>query len=219
MNSFDTLLFDLDGTLTDSAPGITQCFRHTLAHMGLPEPDNITQILGPPLQSSFSELCGMDTAQTDEAVKFFRKHYSEKYLFVNSVYEGVPEMLEELKSHGIKLLVATCKAECFALRILEKFNLSYYFDFVGGADINGTRNTKEQVIEYVLESSGVSHKEKVLMIGDRMHDIDGAHEYGIPCLAVTWGYGSMEEFVEHNADFIADKPQDILNLIITQNCP
>lgn len=215
MNAFDTILFDLDGTLTDSAPGIIECFRHTLTHMGFPELDNIMQILGPPLQNSFSELCGMDTAQTDEAVKFFRRHYSEKYLFVNSVYEGVPQMLEELKSHGIKLLVATCKAEPYALRILEKFGLSRYFDFAGGADINGSRSTKAQVIEYVLGNSEVSKNSRILMVGDRMHDIQGAHQCGIPCAAAAWGYGNMAEFTEYNADFIAENPKDLLNLIIT----
>ncbi|MBE6856042.1 MAG: HAD family hydrolase [Ruminococcus sp.] len=214
MNSFDTILFDLDGTLTDSAPGIIECFRFTLAHMEFPEPDNIMQILGPPLQNSFSELCGMDSAQTDEAVKFFRRHYSEKYLFVNSVYEGVPQMLEELKSHGIKLLVATCKAESYALRILEKFGLSPYFDFAGGADINGSRSTKSQVIEYVLENARVSGNSRILMVGDRMHDIEGAHSCGIPCMAVAWGYGNKTEFTEYNADFIAENPKDLLNLII-----
>ncbi len=215
MNSFDTILFDLDGTLTDSAPGIIECFRFTLAHMGFPEPDNLRQILGPPLQSSFSELCGMNTAQTDEAVKFFRKYYSEKYLFANSVYEGIPEMLEKLKNRGVKLLVATCKAEPYALQILEKFGLMPYFDFAGGADMEGTRSAKAQVIDYVLDRAEVSRKDKILMIGDRMHDIQGAHQCGIPCMAAAWGYGNMAEFQEFNADFIAEKPDDILNLIIT----
>ena len=214
MTKYNTVLFDLDGTLTDSAPGIIECFRFTLAHMGFPEPDNLKQILGPPLPSSFSELCGMNPAQTEEAVRFFRKCYSEKYLFVNSVYQGIPEMLDKLKHHGVKLLVATCKAEPFALQILEKFGLSRYFDFAGGADIEGTRSTKAQVIEYVLENAEITDRSSLIMIGDRMHDIEGAHQCGIPCVAAAWGYGNTEEFRKFKADFIADNPKDLLNLII-----
>ncbi len=215
MSQYSTLLFDLDGTLTDSAPGIINCYRHALSSMGFDEPKDIMRVVGPPLYDSFVQLCGMNHEQALEAVSIYRKRYADTGLFENNVYDGIPEMLKRLKSSGKKLLVATSKSEVFAVRILEKFQLAEYFDVIGGADINGSRNAKQEVIEYVLSREGITDRSHVLMIGDRSHDIIGAKKCGLPCMAVLWGYGSREEFMQYSADIIANTPQEAADIITT----
>ncbi len=214
MHTYNTLLFDLDGTLTDSAPGIINCYRHALASMGFNEPENIMRVVGPPLYDSFTKLCGMDSEQVQEAVRIYRKRYAETGLFENAVYDGIPEMLRRLKNEGRKMLVATSKPEIFAVRILEKFQLAEYFDIIGGADINGSRNEKYEVIEYVLSRAGITDRSSTLMIGDRSHDIIGAKKCGLPCMAVLWGYGNNKEFTENGADIIVNTPQEAADIII-----
>lgn len=214
MNSFNTVLFDLDGTLTDSAPGIINCYRHALNVMGFDEPEDIMRVVGPPLYDSFAELCGMNSEQVQEAVRVYRQRYADTGLFENNVYDGIPEMLKKLKDSGIKLCVATSKPEIFAVKILEKFGLAEFFDVIGGADINGTRNAKQEVIEYVLSRAGITGRTDVLMVGDRSHDIIGAKQCGLPCMAVLWGYGSCEEFEQHKADIIVNTPQEAAEIII-----
>ena len=214
MSSYSMLLFDLDGTLTDSAPGIINCFKHTLDVMGFDEPENIMRVVGPPLYDSFAEVCGMNSEQVLEAVRIYRSRYADIGLFENNVYDGVPEMLKRLKDNGKRLLVATSKPEVFAVRILEKFGLAQYFDIIGGADINGSRNDKSEVIEYVLSRAGITDRCDVLMIGDRKHDMIGAKKCGIPCMAVLWGYGCREEFTENGADIIVNTPQEAADIII-----
>lgn len=214
MHSYNTLIFDLDGTLTDSAPGILNCYRHTLSVMGFDEPDNIMSVLGPPLYDSFAQLCGMNEVQVNEAVRIYRTRYADTGLYENNVYSGIPEMLRQLKNNGKSLLVATSKPEVFAIEILERFRLAEYFDVIGGADINGSRNEKCEVIEYVLDRAGISDRNGILMIGDRYHDINGAKKCGIPCMAVLWGYGSYEELTQHGAEIIANTPQEAADIII-----
>ncbi len=214
MSSFNTLLFDLDGTLTDSAPGIINCFRHALNSMGFDEPEDIMRVVGPPLYDSFAEFCGMNSEQVLEAVRIYRSRYADIGLFENNVYDGIPEMLSRLKDNGKRLLVATSKPEVFAVRILEKFELAQFFDVIGGADINGSRNEKSEVIEYVLSRAGITDRSDVLMIGDRKHDIIGAKKCGIRCMAVLWGYGCTAEFTQYGADIIANTPQDAADIII-----
>lgn len=214
MHSYNTLIFDLDGTLTDSAPGILNCYRHTLSVMGFDEPDNIMSVLGPPLYDSFAQSCGMNEAQVNEAVRIYRTRYADTGLYENNVYSGIPEMLQQLKNNGKRLLVATSKPEVFAIKILERFRLAEYFDVIGGADINGNRNEKCEVIEYVLDRAGISDRNGILMIGDRYHDINGAKKCGIPCMAVLWGYGSYEELTQHGAEIIANTPQEAADIII-----
>lgn len=216
MNRYKYILFDLDGTLTDSAPGILNCYRYALDAMGVDEPEDIMRVVGPPLFDSFAEICGMNENQVNEAVRIYRQRYAETGLFENNVYDGIPEMLRQLKNSGKRLFVATSKPEVFAVRILEKFNLAQYFDVIGGADINGTRNAKQEVIEYVLSRGNITDRSGVLMIGDRFHDIIGAKKCGIPCMSVLWGYGNKEEFIQHGADFIVNTPQETADIIINR---
>lgn len=211
---FDTLLFDLDGTLTDSTEGILKCMEHALVTMGYEVPEDTNKFLGPPLYQSFAEFCGMNEAQVNEAVRIFRERYSVTGLFENRVYDGIPEMLERLKNAGKRLMVATSKPEVYAVRIFERFGLSQFFEIVGGANINGTRNYKDEVIEYVLAQAGITDRSRVLMIGDRKQDVEGAHKTGLKCMGILWGYGSIEELNGAGADFIAETPFKAADMLL-----
>ncbi len=212
---YKTLLFDLDGTLTDSAEGILNCFEHAIKTLGLEKPDDMKRFVGPPLHDSFGELCGHDAQKTAQAVKLYRERYSTVGLFENSVYDGVREMLETLKSAGLRMAVATSKPEVFAVRILDKFGLSQYFEVTGGGDLEGRRDRKDKVIAYVLEELHITDKSEVLMIGDRRQDVIGAKAHGLPCMYALWGYGSREEALEAGADYIADRPQKAAEYILS----
>ena len=214
MSRYKYLLFDLDGTLTDSAPGIINCLRHSLTIMGYDMPEQPERFLGPPLYESFAEYCGMNEEQVLEAVRIFRERYSTKGLFENSVYPDVPEMLEKLKSSGLRLMVATSKVDEYAERILERFGIADYFEFIGGARIDGTRNEKWEVIEHVLSSMSITDRASVLMIGDRKNDVAGAHKTGLKCMGILWGYGSEEELRTAGADFIAHTPQEAADMLL-----
>jgi phosphoglycolate phosphatase len=213
-DNFDTLLFDLDGTLTDSTEGIVRCLEYALERMGFDIPEDKNKFLGPPLYRSFAEFCGMNEGQVNEAVRIFRERYSTVGLFENRVYEGVPEMLKRLRDGGKRIMVATSKPEVYAVRIFDRFGLSQFFEIVGGANINGTRNDKDEVIEYVLEKAGISDRSSVLMIGDRRQDVLGAHKTGLKCMGILWGFGSIEELTEAGADFIAETPEKAADMLL-----
>ena len=214
MTGYTTLLFDLDGTLTDSTEGIIRCLDHALEQMGFDIPEDKNKFLGPPLYRSFADFCGMNEEQVSEAVRIFRERYSTVGLFENRVYEGIPEMLERLKNGGKRLMVATSKPDVYAVRIFERFGLAQFFEFVGGANINGTRNNKDEVIEYVFDKCNITDRSKVLMIGDRRQDVLGAHKTGIKCMGILWGFGSAEELTEAGADYIAATPQEAADMLL-----
>ena len=215
-DNFDILLFDLDGTLTDSTEGILNCLMYALERMGFEAPEDTNKFLGPPLCQSFAEFCGMDREQVDEAIRIFRERYSTVGLFENRVYEGIPGMLERLKNGGKRLMVATSKPEAYAVRILERFGLAPFFGEVGGAELDGSRDFKDEVIEYVLAKAGVTDRSRVLMIGDRKQDVLGAHSTGMKCMGILWGYGSLEELREAGADFIAETPEEAADILIAE---
>jgi len=214
MGKFEVLLFDLDGTLTDSGPGILNCARYALTKMGREIPDDLNAFIGPPLTYSFTHLFGMNEEDTEKAIFFYRERYSTKGLFENGVYDGVPEMLERLQNAGFTLAVATNKPERFAKPIAEHFGLAKYFKVIAGSYSDTVRNTKHEIIEYAMEQLGVTDKSKVLMIGDRCHDIVGAHEAGVKALGILWGYGDSEELTGHGADFLAETPEETADRII-----
>ena len=214
MTGYTTLLFDLDGTLTDSTEGILKCLVNAIEQMGFEVPEDTNKFLGPPIRQSFAEFCGMNEEQTAQAVKIFRERYSKVGLFENRVYDGIPEMLERLKNGGKRLMVATSKPQVYAIRIFDRFGLSQYFEFVGGAELDGSRDYKDEVIEYVLAQTGITDRSSVLMIGDRRQDVLGAHKTGLKCLGILWGYGSIEELNEAGADFIADTPEKAADMLL-----
>lgn len=186
------ILFDLDGTLTDSGEGIMHCAELTLAHYNLPVPTRteLRSIVGPPLKDSFRRY-GIAQEELDNAVDFYRKHYLAVGRFENFPYPGIRQLLQQLKTNGHKLYVATSKPEAMAQDILQHFGLAQYFDIICGAVSDSNRSTKEAVIEHLL--SLLECKDNLVMVGDTIYDVKGAAYHGIPTVAVSWGYGVVED--------------------------
>lgn len=210
------VMFDLDGTLTDSGSGILSSVRYALEKMewDIPCDEILKRFIGPPLDYSFMNFTGMNESEAERAIAYYRENYKVKGIYDNRVYDGVREALEALKKEGVTLFVATSKPEFFTLKILSHFELDGYFDFVAAALFDGTRKNKEDVIEYALEHIKTENvRNDVLMVGDRMHDIEGAHAFGIRCAAVLYGFGDREEFERYGADYIVEKPQQIVDLV------
>ena len=203
---FDYLFFDLDGTLTDPALGITNSFKYALKYFGIEIPSykKLCSFIGPPLIETFKTQFGFSKERAAEGVKEYREYFGETGLLENSVYEGIPELLENLKKAGKKLVVATSKPEIFSVKIIEHFGLSQYFENVCGSLMDESRSKKDEVIKYAIERNGIKDRSTILMIGDRKHDILGAKKVGLKSCGVLFGYGSREELEEAGADFIAE---------------
>ena len=212
---YNTILFDLDGTLTDSSPGIINSVIYALNKYGIDATGNpkLKKFLGPPLVDSFKDYFGFSDEKAAEAVTFYREFFSTKGLLENNVYSGITELLDELKKCGKKLIVATSKPEPFTFRILEHFDLMKYFDFVAGSNLDNTRSKKAEVISYALSSCKITDLSDVVMIGDREHDIIGANQIGIDSIGVLYGYGSLQELEAAGATHIAESTEDILKII------
>ncbi len=214
---FTHIFFDLDGTLTDPALGITNSFIHALKYYGLPVPsyEELCKLIGPPLPYSFETTFGFDHDKAMEAVAKYREYFSTKGLFENKVYDGIPELLRKLKEQGKHLVVATSKPEEYSIKIIKHFGLSKYFDFVCGSNMDESRSKKEEVIAYALERCGLSESDKarVLMIGDRFHDIEGAKKNGLKSCGVLFGYGSRSELEDAGADYIVKDINELLEVI------
>lgn len=206
------ILFDLDGTLTDSGEGIINCAILALEHFGLPIPSReaLRVIVGPPLDQSFIRF-GVPADRTDEAIRVYRSRYTTVGKFENYPYPGIRETLQALKAAGHRLFVATSKPEGMSVEILEKFELAQYFELICGATLDGSRSHKADVIAYLLGQ--VESLENVVMVGDTKFDVLGAKEHGIPTIGVAWGYGTREEMLEAGAVAIAEKPEDLLKLV------
>ena len=203
---FDYLFFDLDGTLTDPAQGITNSFIHALKYFGIeiPSYETLCTFIGPPLPETFKTQFGFDEQKVAEGVIKYREYFATKGLLENSVYPGIPELLAGLKAAGKKLVVATSKPEEYSVRIIEHFGLAQYFENVCGSLMDESRSKKDEVIAYAIERNHISDKSKILMIGDRKHDILGAKKIGLKSCGVLFGYGSREELEEARADFISE---------------
>lgn len=213
---YNVILFDLDGTLTDSGIGITNSVKYSLRKFGIDMTDSEQQLnkfIGPPLHESFQMFCGFTKEESAKAVKYYREYYKETGLFENTVYEGIEELLVKLKESGRKIIVATSKPELFARQILDHFGLAKYFTYIAGANMDETRTNKLEVIAYALESCGIEDLSNVIMIGDREYDIFGAKAIGVDSIGVLYGYGSLEELTNANATYIAEKVEDIYEII------
>lgn len=211
---YEYSLFDLDGTLTDPAIGITNSVMYALRKFDIEVKDRseLYPFIGPPLDYSFMTFFGFTKEQADLAIKYYRENFSSTGLFENEVYDGVPEMLSELKNRGVKIALATSKPYEFSIKILKHFDLYQYFDFFGAATMDGKISKKEDVIANLLKEMDAEDKSELLMIGDRYHDIEGAKANGLDSAGVLWGYGSEDELRKAGADYILEKPDDILNL-------
>ncbi len=207
--SFKYILFDLDGTLSDSAPGITRSVAYALEKFGINEKaENLGFFVGPPLIDAFREKYGMTTKEAEKAIKFFRERFEMKGIFENAPYDGICELLHTLYSRGKKLILATSKPEKFAREILERYDFAKYFTFIGGACMDEkTRMHKDEVIAYCLENCKISDVSECIMVGDRSHDVDGAKKFGIPTAGVLYGYGTSEELINAGAIDVFENPK------------
>ena len=207
------VLLDLDGTLTDPYDGITRCVLHALAALGHPAPDEaaLRGMIGPPLQEGFASL-GVPVAQLDEAVRLYRERFSTTGLYENRLYDGIPELLDDLRAAGRRLALATSKPEVFAQRILDHFRLADRFDVVGGATLDGTRRRKADVIADVLAATGSTGpvRDGAVMVGDRAQDVLGAQAHGLRCIGVRWGYAEPGELEAAGADPLVSTPAELL---------
>lgn len=207
-----TILFDLDGTLTDSGEGIINCASLALDKLGLPVPDRETMrvFVGPPLRESFPKF-GVRNEDVEEAIAIYRSRYVPIGMFENTPYPGIRALLAALKAHGHKLYVATSKPESMAKAILEKFELANYFDAIYGASLDSSRDSKEKVIAYVLAHNGPC--DDIIMVGDTHFDVLGAADNGIQTIGVSWGYGKVDDMVAAGAIRIAYSPAELLEML------
>ena len=204
MERIKNVLFDLDGTLTDPAEGITNALMHAQRRLGrkVSPREDLFVFIGPPLIETFMSEWGLSREESEQALIYYREHFGTKGLFENVPYAGIGDCLARLKEAGLRLFVATSKPEPLSLRILEHFDLIKYFEAVAGSTMDEQRTKKGEVIAYALSTYQLDPSETV-MVGDRKHDVIGARENGLPCIGVLYGYGSREELSEAGAAALA----------------
>lgn len=210
------LFFDLDGTLTDPAQGITRSIEYALQHFGIAVNDlrDLYPFIGPPLNDSFKEFYHFSEEQAKEASLKYHERFADTGIYENKIYEGIINFLEKAKQQGYQMMLATSKPDVFASRILDYFHLSGYFSFVGGSALDGSRPSKADVIAYVLNENRIMDLSSVVMIGDRKHDILGAKQMGIDSIGVLYGYGDRTELTEAGADYIVGSIEELGDLLL-----
>ncbi|MCU4989256.1 HAD family hydrolase [Bacillus cereus] len=208
---YTTFLFDLDGTLTDPKEGIINSVLYALKKVGIEELhiSELDSFIGPPIQQSFIERYNMSEGEVERAVFYFREYLKQRGLFENNVYEGIPDLLQQLKSSANRLFVATSKPTVFAKQVLEHFQLTDYFEDIIGSNLDGTRIKKEEIIAHILHTNEELNREGIVMIGDRKHDIIGANQNGIASIGVLYGYGSETELTEVGATHIVNDVKEL----------
>lgn len=209
-----TVIFDLDGTLTDSGEGIINSAVYALERLGLPVPDRpaLRKMVGPPLSVGFA-LLGVPENLVDEAVRLYRERYNEGGgMYENRVYDGIKDCLNTMKAAGLRLFVGTSKPEPLAREILDRFGLAPYFDYIAGATWDKSRQNKDDVLRYLLEM--IDADSGAIMVGDTHYDVTGAHARGIPCVGVTWGYGTRDELSK--ADAVVDSPAELSAYLLSE---
>ena len=207
-----TILFDLDGTLTDSGEGIINCVIYALErfHLPIPPRESLRYFVGPPLHESFMKQ-GVPAERAEEAVAVYRERYVPTGMFENTPYSGVRELLEKLHTEGHKLYVASSKPEWMCVEILKHFDLAKYFEMICGATMDTSRTNKEAVIEYLIQENGRTGN--MIMVGDTKFDVLGSKAHGIPCIGVSWGYGTVADMQEAGAAAIATTMEELENLL------
>lgn len=209
------LLFDLDGTLTNPGEGITRCVEYALQHFGIVVNDlrDLYPFIGPPLNDSFKEFYHFTEEQAKEASLKYHERFADTGIYENQIYEGIVDFLERAKQQGYQMMLATSKPDVFASRILDHFHLTDYFSFVGGSGLDGSRHSKADVIAYVLSENQIMDLSKVVMIGDRKHDILGAKQMGVDSIGVLYGYGDQKELEEAGANYIVGSINELEKLL------
>lgn len=215
MKHYTHLFLDLDGTLSDSAPGIVRSAQYALESFGI-HVDNLDDLLcfvGPPLEESFQEFYHLTPSQADEVVKVYRRRYEKIGVYENALYPGIPQFLDKARQAGKVLMVATSKPQRMADLVLSHFGIADRFAFVGGRE-DSSRRTKEEVIRYVMKENGLTRTEDIVMIGDRKHDVLGAKAVGLDSVGVLYGYGSRDEFQAAGATYIVDTLKELEELLL-----
>jgi len=216
VNRYKYLFFDLDGTIIDSSEGVTKCFKYALEYYGIEVNDlrELYRVVGPPLKQSFEEFYSLSENDSINAVKKYRERYENVGVFECKLYDGIENQLSKLKENGYKLVLATSKPTVYAKRILNKFHLTDYFYYIGGADIENNISTKEEVLESILNTLDIKDFSTILMIGDRKYDLMGAQYFGIDALGVLYGFGSYEELMSYQNIGVAEKVEDICKYLL-----
>ena len=216
MKNYQYILFDLDGTLTNSQLGITTCVAYALESFGIhtENPEELRKFIGPPLKESFVKYYNMTDGEGDRAVEKYRERFATVGLYENEVYAGIPELLQKLKAQGKTLLVATSKPTVYSDKILEHFGLKEYFSYIAGSELDGTRVNKAEVIQYALEQMKITESEKIVMIGDKEHDMIGAGICGVDSIGVLYGFGEREVLENHGATYIAETVSDLEKILL-----
>lgn len=216
MDKYKVILFDLDGTLSDPKVGITKSVQYALQKLDIivPDMDKLECFIGPPLQDSFAEQYGFDEVTTQKAIHFYRERFKEKGMFENELYLGIPQLLKALQENQFKLVIATSKPTIFAVQILKHFDIDQYFERVVGSNLDGTRRSKTEIIQYILDRYNEHNLDHFIMIGDRKHDIIGAINTGIDSIGVTYGYGSFEELSHSNPTYIVNRVDQLKDILL-----
>lgn len=215
MIHYKYLLFDLDGTITDSEAGITRCVEYALNYFGIQVKDlhELSPFIGPPLLDSFKDFYNFTDEQAVVATEKYRERYTDKGIYENKLYPGIKELLAQAEQQGKTVILATSKPEIFARRILDYFELSNYFSFIAGSGLDGSLHTKTDVINYILQSNNITDLDTVVMIGDRKHDIIGAKDAGIDSIGVLYGFGNYDELAQAGATHIVKNIVELRNLL------
>ena len=219
MHPVDIVLIDLDGTISDSSPGMLTGFRKVFDRFDMEQPsdESIRRHFGPPLAVTWREVYGMTDEQIVVGLEVYREYYHDVGMFENNLYDGIPDLIKDLHAEGVTLSTATSKPEFSASRIIEHFGLREYFTFIGAADLAGTRDDKSAVIAHTLENlQASSQTHSIVMMGDRRHDVEGAREHGIDTIGVLWGYGTAEELSTAGAIALAERPYDAGDLLLSR---
>ena len=213
---YQYILFDLDGTLTDSREGITKSVQYALDKMGIHEPElkPLERFIGPPLYDEFRRSYGFDDAQAKQAIAFYRERFGVVGWKENMLYNGIPELLKALTDAGKTLSTASSKPAFFIDKIVKYFNIDQYFTVVSGATLDGTIGTRAQVTQQALDRLRVQDLSQAVLVGDRLHDVEGAKQCGIDCIGVTFGFGDREELEDAGAKHVVDRVEELLPLLL-----
>ena len=205
------IFIDMDGTLVNSAPGVTHSVAYALEKCGITPPpaEELTCFIGPPLVWSFAEYYGMNEEECQKALAYYREYYRATGIFECYAYDGIEEFLKAMTDMGLICVLATSKPHVFANQILEYKKLNGYFSFVSGPEFDGTRNEKAEVIAYAMEQLGLTDPSKILMLGDREHDTKGAAINGMDSVGALWGFGDAEELLSTGAKAVFETPKDL----------
>lgn len=215
MAAYSVMLFDLDGTLTDSKIGITKSVQYALSRLGIKEPhlDNLTPFIGPPLLNSFRQIYHFSPTQAQQAVEYYREYFTKSGMYENLIYEGIPWLLQAINGQSKKLVVATSKPTVFAEEIIRYFGIEQFFEHVIGSNLDGTRSNKDEIIQHAIGYYSDLPKTDFVMVGDREHDIIGANANGIDSIGVLYGYGSRDELTKARATYVADAVQEVFDIL------